>query len=247
MWPQRGPILYEGKAKVVYRTDDPDKLILFFKDDATAFNGKKRAQIPDKGRCNNLISAVLFEALANAGIESHFLDLAGARQMVVRRLDMIPLEVVVRNIATGSLVRRLGLAAGMEFAEPVLELYYKNDALGDPLINDDHVRVLGAATAEQLAEMKRLARGVNDVLKPFLADRGLRLVDFKLEFGVSAGRILLGDEITPDTCRLWDLKTGEILDKDRFRRDLGGVAEAYQEVLRRLAGDEAAAPQGELR
>jgi len=232
-------VLYEGKAKIVYETDDPARLIVFFKDDATAFDGKKRDEILDKGRCNNLISAALFEALERAGVPTHFLDVAGARQMVVRRLEMIPLEVVVRNVAAGSLVRRLGLEDGRELDPPVVELYYKDDARGDPLVNRHHVRVLGAARPEEIDELERLALRVNEVLQPLLAERGLRLVDFKLEFGRDGSRIVLGDEISPDTCRFRDLKTGEILDKDRFRQDLGGVTDAYQEVLRRLVGEEA--------
>lgn len=246
MWPQTTGVLYEGKAKVVYETDDPARLMVFFKDDATAFDGRKRDEIADKGRCNNLISAYLFEALERAGVPTHFLDVAGARQMVVRRLDMIPLEVVVRNVAAGSLVRRLGLEDGRELDPPVVELYYKDDALGDPLVNRDHVRVLGAAEPEEIDEMERLALQVNQVLGPLLAGRGLRLVDFKLEFGRDGARIVLGDEISPDTCRFRDIETGRILDKDRFRQDLGGVTDAYQEVLRRLVGEDAA-PRGDGR
>src|SRR5690606_8127475 len=187
-----------------------DRLMVFFKDDATAFDGKKRDEIADKGRCNNLISVVLFEALERAGVPTHFLDVAGARQMVVRRLTMIPLEVVVRNVAAGSLVRRLGLQDGRELDPPVVELYYKNDALGDPLVNRHHVRALGAAAPEEIDEMERLALRVNQVLRPFLAERGLRLVDFKLEFGREGGRIVLGDEISHATCRFRDVETGEI-------------------------------------
>ena len=239
MEPKAAGMLYEGKAKIVYATDDPDLVLVFFKDDATAFDGKKRAEIPDKGHCNNLISACLFEVLEQAGVPTHFVDVAGPRQMVVRRLEMIPLEVVVRNVAAGSLVRRLGLEEGRELDPPVIELYYKNDALGDPMVNRHHVRALGAAEPGEIDEMERLALRVNQVLRPFLAERGLKLVDFKLEFGRAGGRIVLGDEISPDTCRFHDIETGEILDKDRFRRDLGGVIDAYREVLRRLVGDEA--------
>lgn len=226
---------HEGKAKVVFEGPEPGTLLLEFKDEATAFDGKKRDTIPGKGPLNRDISAALFRYLEERGIPTHFLRSAGEREMVVRELRMIPLEVVVRNIAAGSLSRRLGLPEGEELPFPVVELYWKNDSLGDPLVNDSHVAVLGLASQEELAEMRRVALEVNRLLLEFFRERGMILVDFKLEFGRGeAGRIVLGDELSPDTCRLWDARTREILDKDRFRRDLGGLIEAYAEVRERI-------------
>lgn len=229
--------LYEGKAKIVYATEEPDVLLVEFKDDATAFNGVKRARIAGKGELNREISALAFEELEAHGIRTHYLGRVGERFLRVRRLEMIPVEVVVRNVVAGSLAQRLGRPEGEELRRPVVEFYLKDDALGDPWINATHAEALGLATAEELREAEALALRVDEVLLPWLLARGLRLIDFKLEFGRAAdGTLLLGDEVTPDTCRFWDTATGERLDKDRFRRDLGDVTGAYREVLRRLEG-----------
>ncbi len=228
--------LHEGKAKVVWEGPEPDTLLLEFKDQATAFDGKKREIISGKGPLNRDISAILFRYLEERGIPTHFLQAVGEREMVVRKLEMIPLEVVVRNVAAGSLSRRLGLGEGQELPSPVVELYWKNDPLGDPLVNDSHVAVLGLASPEEIEEMRRLALEVNRILGEFFREKGMILVDFKLEFGRDrAGRLVLGDEVSPDTCRLWDARTREILDKDRFRRDLGGLIEAYARVRERIS------------
>lgn len=236
--PRRLERLYEGKAKVVYRTSDPGLVWIHFKDDATAFDGKKRGSIPDKGRLNALISARLFRVVEEAGVPTHFAGLAGERDMLARAVTIIPIEVVVRNVVAGSLARRLGLEEGRPLPEPVVELYYKRDDLGDPLINRSHARVLGLARDEELDRIEGMALAVNGALKEFLLDRGLVLVDFKLEFGRDDdGRILLADEISPDTCRFWDRATGRRLDKDRFRQGLGGEPEAYAEVLRRVTAE----------
>lgn len=231
---EAGALLYEGKAKRVYATDDPARVIMEFKDDATAFNGEKRGTIVDKGVVNAAITATIYQHLETSGIPTHFLADIGERRLLVRRLAMIPLEVVVRNRVAGSLAARLGLEEGSALETPVVECYYKNDALGDPLLNDDHIRVLGLAGPETVAEMRVAALRVNSVMSAFFAARDLILVDFKLEFGRVNDGIVLGDEMTPDTCRLWQRDTLEKLDKDRFRRDLGGVEEAYQEVFRRV-------------
>ncbi|MDQ0285915.1 phosphoribosylaminoimidazole-succinocarboxamide synthase [Desulfofundulus luciae] len=233
---QKGEMLYEGKAKKIYRTSDPGVYLVEYKDDATAFNGLKKGTISGKGELNNKISAHFFRLLEHRGIATHFLEQVGDREMLVRALEIIPVEVVVRNIAAGSLAKRLGLAEGTALPRPVVEYYYKSDELGDPLINDDHIAVLGLASAEEMNVIRNTALVVNDILREYLVGRNLVLVDFKLEFGRSDKEILLGDEISPDTCRFWDAQTKEKLDKDRFRRDLGGVEEAYQEVWRRLVG-----------
>lgn len=244
--PIRGPRLYEGKAKAVYATPWPDRYLIHFTDAATAFDGQKRATIPGKGRANNLISARLMEVVEAAGVPTHLLDVVGPRDQLVRALRMVPLEVVVRRVVAGSLARRLGLPPGGAVEPPVVELYYKRDDLGDPLVNEDHVRLLGLATPDELAAMRQLALRATAALAAFLAGCGLRLVDLKLEFGRGpGGELVLADEISPDTCRLWDLATGEPLDKDRFRRDLGGEAEAYREVLRRVVGEAVAGPRGD--
>jgi phosphoribosylaminoimidazole-succinocarboxamide synthase len=233
----KGHMLYEGKAKKVYATDQPELVIVDYKDDATAFNGEKRGTISGKGELNNRMTAIFFELLGEQGIPTHFIERLSACEQLVKRVSIIPVEVVVRNIAAGSLSKRLGLPEGQELPRPIVELYYKSDELGDPLINDDHISILGIATPEQLEHIRAYALKVNDVLRQHLAGRSVLLVDFKLEFGTDvAGTILLADEISPDTCRFWDAATHEKLDKDRFRRDLGGVEEAYQEMLRRLAG-----------
>lgn len=226
--------IYEGKAKVLYSTADPDLIIQYFKDDATAFDGQKKGQIVNKGILNNQLSSNLFERLESEGISTHFVRRLSEREMLVKKLDIIPVELVVRNVVAGSLAKRLGLAEGTRIKERVLEFYYKNDALHDPMLNEYHIRTFGMAADEELAQMVATADRVNDILKELFAKVGIRLIDFKLEFGRHRGDILLGDEITPDGCRLWQVGTDEKLDKDRFRRDLGRVEEAYQEVARRI-------------
>ncbi len=227
-------LLYEGKAKKVYATGDPAIVIMEFKDDATAFNGEKKGQIGKKGVANAAITTKLFGILETAGVATHFREQLSPRQIAVSHLHMIPLEVVMRNRVAGSLEKRTGLPEGTVLDGAVAELYYKSDALGDPLLNADHIRVLNIATPERVADITAKARRVNEILQAFFDDRELLLVDFKLEFGLAGDRLVLGDEISPDTCRLWDKQTHKKLDKDRFRRDLGGVEEAYQEVLRRV-------------
>ncbi len=228
-------LLYEGKAKRVYATDDPNRVRVEFKDSATAFNGQKKAEISGKGVVNTAVTARLYEWLADHGIATHFIEKLDERNLLVEKLTMVPLEVVVRNWVAGSLNQRTGIPEGTAMDDPVLEFYYKNDALGDPLLNEDHIRLLGLASPDLVARLRQEALRVNQVLKPFFLQRGIVLVDFKLEFGWDAmGELKLGDEISPDTCRLWDQSSGERLDKDRFRRDLGGVEDAYQEILKRV-------------
>ena len=230
--------IYEGKAKKIFRTTDPDIYWVSYKDDATAFNGEKKGTIVGKGELNNRISAILFTLLKERGVANHFIKRVSATEQLVRRVEIIPLEVVIRNIAAGSLAKRLGLAEGTVLPQPVVEFYYKDDALGDPLVNDSHIQVLGIAAPADVRTMAEIGLRVNEILQPFLAERKVILVDFKLEFGRAAdGGILLADEISPDTCRFWDQDTREKLDKDRFRRDLGNVEEAYQEMLRRIGGE----------
>nr|Q3AQN3.1 RecName: Full=Phosphoribosylaminoimidazole-succinocarboxamide synthase; AltName: Full=SAICAR synthetase [Chlorobium chlorochromatii CaD3] len=226
--------LYEGKAKKVFATDNPDLVIQEFKDDATAFNNKKKGTIADKGVVNNAISCKLFTLLEQHGIRTHLVEKLSEREMLCRHLDIIKAEVVVRNIAAGSLVRRYGFAEGTVLECPIVELYLKDDDLDDPLMIEAHAVALGVGTFEELAHLKQQAEVINTVLRSFFAERKLKLVDFKLEFGRHNGEILLGDEISPDTCRFWDLATNEKLDKDRFRFDLGSVEEAYSEVERRV-------------
>lgn len=228
--------MYEGKAKQVFATENPDELLVYFKDDATAFNGEKRGTIGNKGVLNNKISTFFFNLLSEKGIPHHFIKMLSEREMLVKKLDILPVEVVVRNIAAGSLAKRIGWEEGRKLPSAVIELYYKDDKLGDPLINNYHIKALGLATPEQVATLEAYALKINDILSTFLKDKQLELIDFKLEFGVHKGEVLLGDEISPDTCRFWDSETGQKLDKDRFRRDLGNVEEAYQEVLRRITG-----------
>jgi len=228
--------IYEGKAKRVYRTDNPDLFLVDFKDDATAFNGAKKGTIQNKGVLNNQISTVFFRLLEERGIPTHFVELVSDREMLVKTLDIVKVEVVVRNIAAGSLAKRLGLPEGTALSRPVLEFYYKSDELGDPLINDYHIRVLNLATPEQMNKITEIALKVNGILLEYLSDKKIDLVDFKLEFGLHKGELILGDEISPDTCRFWDKETHEKLDKDRFRRDLGKVEDAYAEVFKRLTG-----------
>ena len=226
--------LYEGKAKIVYETNQPGVIIQYFKDDATAFNALKKGTIVGKGVINNRMSAALFEVLGRAGVPTHYLGTLSDREMLCRRLDIIKIEMIARNIVAGSLAKRTGLEEGTILKQPIVELYYKSDPLGDPMLNDDHVRMLRLATPAELIRMKRMTLRINAILQPHLARRGLLLVDFKLEFGRRGRKLYLGDEISPDTCRLWDSRSKERLDKDRFRRDMGGVEEAYQEVYRRL-------------
>lgn len=235
---ERGAKIYEGKAKILYETENPDLVIQYFKDEATAFNAQKRGIIERKGVYNNRISSVLFEVLTRQGIRTHFVEQLSDREMLVKRLEIIKIEVVVRNISAGSLSKRLGLEEGRRLGEPVLEFFYKDDSLGDPMINEDHVRLLDLATPQEVRAIRKRALVVNDHLRDFLDKRNLILVDFKLEFGRHRGQLLLGDEITPDGCRLWDKGTLEKMDKDRFRRDLGKVEEAYREVYRRICGEE---------
>ncbi|MBI5642946.1 MAG: phosphoribosylaminoimidazolesuccinocarboxamide synthase [Deltaproteobacteria bacterium] len=226
--------LYEGKAKVLYSTEDPNLLIQYFKDEATAFDGKKKGIIQEKGVLNNKISSRIFRYLEERGIKTHFVDMPSDREMVVKKLKIIPIEVVVRNIAAGSLSKRMGVEEGLPLKETVLEFYYKSDPLGDPMINEYHVKAFSLAEADELRRIEVSALKINKFLSEFFDERGIILVDFKLEFGSHKGEILLGDEITPDGCRLWDKETKEKMDKDRFRRDLGKVEEAYQEVLRKV-------------
>jgi phosphoribosylaminoimidazole-succinocarboxamide synthase len=233
---EQGEKLYEGKAKIVYATSKPGVVIQYFKDDATAFNALKKGTIVGKGVVNNRMSAALFERLARAGVPTHYLGTLSDREMLCRRLHIIKIETIVRNVVAGSLAKRTGLEEGTPITKPIVELYLKSDPLGDPMINDDHVRMLALAKPTELAWMKRMALKINSVLRPYMLKRDLLLVDFKLEFGRAGGKLYLGDEISPDTCRLWDRATREKLDKDRFRRDLGGVEDAYQEVYRRLVG-----------
>ena len=233
---KKGTQLYEGKAKKVFLTDDNDLVIQEFKDDATAFNNKKKGTIADKGVVNNAISCKLFTMLEEHGIRTHLVEKLSDREMLCRHLDIIKVEVVARNIAAGSLVKRYGFAEGTVLENPIIELYLKDDDLDDPLMNESHAVALGVATFEELFVLKNRAAEINAILKQFFAERKLKLVDFKLEFGRHKGEILLGDEISPDTCRFWDLETNEKLDKDRFRFDLGGVENAYSEVQKRVLG-----------
>jgi phosphoribosylaminoimidazole-succinocarboxamide synthase len=234
---QKGALLYEGKAKKVFATDNPDWIIQEFKDDATAFNALKKGQISGKGIINNLLSAHLFKLLETFGMRTHFVDTLSEREMLSKKLDIIKIEVVMRNIAAGSLVKRYALTEGDALPLSICELYLKNDALGDPLINDDHAAMMNLATPDDLLFIKQTASKINAVLVDYFLQRNLKLVDFKLEFGKHHGTILLGDEISPDTCRLWDKDTNKKLDKDRFRFDLGDVEGAYQEVKQRLIGN----------
>ena len=231
----KGEQLYEGKAKKVFATDDPELLIVSYKDDATAFNGLKRGSIAGKGVINNKMSNALMRMLETKGVPTHFVRELSDRDTLVKRVRIVPLEVIVRNIAAGSFSKRYGVEEGKVFAEPTIEISYKNDALGDPLLNEYHALAMGLATRAELDTIKSLSFKINDELKAFWASCGVTLVDFKLEFGrLADGTIVLADEISPDTSRLWDSETGKKLDKDRFRRDLGGVEEAYAEIMARL-------------
>jgi len=232
---EKRELAYEGKAKQVYLTDDPDKVIIHHKDDASAFNGVKRSSIANKGVLNNSISTKLMNMLGAEGIPTHLIEKLNDRDQLCYRVDIYPLEVIVRNTIAGSMSNRLGIEEGTVPTNTIYELCYKNDAYGDPLINEDHAVALGLATYEELARIKELTLAINQLLIKYFRSQGINLVDFKVEFGrTSDGRIVLADEISPDSCRLWDIETGEKLDKDRFRRDLGGIEEAYVEILNRV-------------
>jgi phosphoribosylaminoimidazole-succinocarboxamide synthase len=232
---EQGPLLYEGKAKRVYTAGGDDMVIIHYKDEATAFNGEKKGNIEEKGKLNNAIACGLFEFLEGGGVPTHYRGRLNDRDMLCKKVRIIPLEVIIRNVAAGSMAKRLGLAEGSPLKTVVFELSYKDDALGDPLINDYHAAAIGASTFEEIEEIKKIAFRVNELLSRFFLDRGIRLIDFKLEFGRTAeGNLVLADEISPDTCRFWDAASNEKLDKDRFRRDLGNVKEAYVEILKRI-------------
>jgi phosphoribosylaminoimidazole-succinocarboxamide synthase len=231
-----GTLLYEGKAKKIFTAERADEVVHYFKDDATAFNAQKRGTIVDKGIINNKVSERLFTLLEAEGIRTHFVKRLSDREMLTKKVTIVPVEVVVRNIIAGSLAKRLGLKEGDPIQPAIVEFYYKDDALGDPLVNDDHLRLMNIATPALLKDLRDLGHKINAVLKPFFAERQVQLVDFKLEFGVFHNKLVLADEISPDTCRLWDVVTGESMDKDRFRKDMGKIEEAYQEVLKRVCG-----------
>lgn len=236
---QIGKLLYEGKAKQIFSTDVDEQVLVRYKDSATAFNGKKKAELVGKGELNNRISSILFSYLAKHGVPNHFVKRISSTEQLVKQVTIIPLEVVVRNRIAGSLAKRLGLPEGEELSRPVIEFYYKKDELNDPFINEDHIAMLQLADPSQVDEMKRIALQVNQLLLQLFSEQKIDLVDFKLEFGLDPnGQLLLADEISPDTCRFWEQGTGRKLDKDRFRQDLGQVLEAYQEVLERLGGEQ---------
>ena len=231
-----GELLYEGKAKKIFAAARPDQVVQYFKDDATAFNAQKRGTIVEKGVINNKISERLFNLLEAEGIPTHFVERLSDREMVTKKVTIVPVEVVVRNIVAGSLRKRLGLKEGQPIEPAIVEFYYKHDALGDPLVNDDHLRLLHVATPAVLRELREFGHSINTILKPFFAERKMQLVDYKLEFGVFHNKLILADEISPDTCRFWDMTTGESMDIDLFRKDMGKIEEAYHEVLRRVCG-----------
>jgi phosphoribosylaminoimidazole-succinocarboxamide synthase len=236
---QKQELLYEGKAKLVYSTTDENTVWIQYKNSATAFNGEKKADITGKGRLNNEITSLLFSMLTEAGIENHFIERKSETEQLVKKVDIIPLEVVVRNITAGSMAKRLGIEEGTTLEQPIVEFYYKDDSLGDPLITEDHVQLLKLATPAEVDILKHVARKVNVVLSEFFEKKNLRLVDFKLEFGKTEdGRIILADEVSPDTCRLWDKDTNEKLDKDVFRRNLGSLTDAYEKILARIGGEQ---------
>ena len=228
-------LLYEGKAKKIFSTENDNEFVVYYKDDATAFNGEKKAEISSKGILNNKISTIMFEELAKEGIESHFIKSLSDREMLVKKVKILPLEVIVRNITAGSFCKRYGVEEGIILDQPIFEMSYKNDEFGDPLLNDDHAIALKLATKEEIDFLRSQTLKINEIMKKFFLKMDLKLVDFKLEFGKDVdGNIILADEISPDTCRLWDVNTNEKLDKDRFRRDLGDLVEGYEEVLARL-------------
>ena len=237
--PTAREMMYEGKAKKLYATDDPNLTIMAYKDSFTAFNGEKRAEISGKGRLNNAISAEIFAYLAENGVPLHFVEKLDELRQLAVRVTILPLEVTVRNITTGSIVKRLGVGEGKRLPRPLIEFYYKDDALGDPIVTEDHALLFGWATEADLAEIKRITLRVNELLQKLFGQIGIVLVDFKLEFGKDRdGKLILADEISPDTCRFWDASTGDRLDKDRFRKDMGNVLDAYEEIWRRLSGRE---------
>lgn len=229
--------LYEGKAKKVFKTDDPKCLIVDYKDDATAFNGEKKGQIVGKGVVNNTMTNIILQLLEQKGVPTHYVEQISDRETIVKAVKILPLEVITRNISAGSFAKRYGVEEGIVFDKPTFELSYKNDDLGDPLMCESHALALKLVTEEQLAKVKEYTAVVNETLKEFFLDKGLKLVDFKIEFGLYDGEVILADEISPDTCRLWDVETNEKMDKDRFRRDLGKIEETYAEVLRRVKND----------
>lgn len=229
--------LYEGKAKKVYATDNPDLVIVSYKDDATAFNGQKRGTIAGKGVVNNKVSNHFFKLLEERGIKTHYVEQISDRETMVKKAEIVPVEVIVRNKAAGSFSKRMGVEEGAVLKCPVLEYSYKNDELGDPFINSYYIRALGIATDDEMEIIKNVSFKINEILSEYLKGVGVELVDFKLEFGRFKGEVILADEISPDTCRFWDAATGKKLDKDRFRRDLGDVEEAYHEIIRRLTGE----------
>lgn len=231
---EKKELLYEGKAKKVYLTDDPDVLIVDYKDDATAFNGLKKGTIVGKGVVNNRMTNLVFRKLENEGVPTHFVEELSDRETAVKKVEIVPLEVIIRNVAAGSFSKRLGVPEGTKFKAPTIEFSYKNDDLGDPLINDYFAIAMELATREEIDTITKYAFKVNEVLKAYFMEANIELVDFKIEFGRYHGQIILADETSPDTCRLWDINTHEKLDKDRFRRDLGNVEEAYNEVFKRL-------------
>ncbi|WP_125152509.1 phosphoribosylaminoimidazolesuccinocarboxamide synthase [Clostridium rectalis] len=231
---EKKEMIYEGKAKKIYKTSDSEKVIIYYKDDATAFNGVKKGQIEEKGVLNNSITSSLFNLLEENGVKTHFEKRLNDREQLCKKVEIIPLEVIVRNIAAGSMAKRLGIEEGRKLNTTVFEISYKNDDLGDPLINDYHAVAIGLTNFEELNSIYKTTKKINNILKEFFLKQNIKLVDFKLEFGRFNGQILLADEISPDTCRLWDAKTNEKLDKDRFRRDLGNVKEAYIEILNRI-------------
>ncbi|AWD65250.1 MULTISPECIES: phosphoribosylaminoimidazolesuccinocarboxamide synthase [Priestia] len=234
---EKQQLLYEGKAKKIYATDEQDLLWVAYKNEATAFNGQKKAEISGKAQLNNQISSLLFSMLHEQGITTHFVKQLSDHEQAVKKVEIVPLEVVVRNATAGSLAKRIGVEEGIRFEQPIVELYYKDDALGDPLILAEHAIFLKAATQEEIDSLKAQALQINEVLSKFFKDKDIFLVDFKLEFGrTSQGDIILADEISPDTCRFWDVHTNEKLDKDVFRRDLGGLTEAYEKILQRIGG-----------
>ena len=228
--------IYEGKAKILYKTEEAHLLIQYFKDDATAFNALKKGTILNKGVINNAVSSEIFKFLEGKGIKTHFVKKLDDRQMAVKKVEIVPVEVVIRNYVAGSLAKRTGRPEGEKLSETLVELYYKDEALGDPMVTKDHIRIFGWATDAERAVIEKLAKQVNELLVPYFAERGIMLVDYKLEFGRTPEGILLADEITPDGCRLWDMKTKEKMDKDRFRFDLGKVEEGYKEIHQRICG-----------
>ena len=229
--------LYEGKAKKVFATEDPDVVIVDYKDDATAFNGEKKGTIVGKGVINNRMTNYIFQVLEKEGVPTHYVEELSDRETAVKKVEIVPLEVIVRNVAAGSFSKKLGIEEGTKLLAPTLEFSYKNDDLGDPMINDYHVYAMGLATPEEMEKIAEYSFKVNEVMTEYLKQFGIELIDFKLEYGRCNGEIILADEISPDTCRFWDSKTGEKLDKDRFRQDLGNVEDAYQEILKRLMGE----------